>query len=140
MSTSNVTDLQTDDEHENLTPPWRVVHLSYPRTTQEYPCIVLRWVSFWKIKCPLVFIEKKTLEKRETSVNYDLLCKRIESLLNKQEANGYELFSLSSTNSGLLSISHTPARPQHPFSKKRIPNATAQGEEMIVLIFRKKKL
>ena len=69
--------------------PWRVVHLPYPRETQEYSCLSIRWVSCGKIKIPKIFIQKKTLEKREASVNYDLLCRHIESFLNN-EAQGYD--------------------------------------------------
>jgi hypothetical protein len=135
MRNSKLTDLKS--ESTLPLPLWRVIHLAYPRATQEYSYLALRWVNYRKIKLPQVFIGKKTLEKREATVNYDLLCERMEALLNSQAANGYELFSMSSTNSGLLSISHTPTRSQHPFSRKRLPNATAEGAETLMLIFKK---
>ena len=138
MRNSKLTDLKGEPMTALPSPLWRVIHLAYPRTTQEYSYVALRWVNYGKIKLPQVFIRRKTLEKREASVNYDLLCERMEALLNSEEANGYELFSMSSTNSGLLSISHTPTRSQHPFSRKRLPNATAEGAETLVLIFKKK--
>lgn len=140
MQNSMLTDLKNKPEERSSLPLWRVVYLAYPRLTQEYSCFALRWVSFWRIKFPLFFVEKKTLEKREASVNYDLLCERMESLLNAEEENGYEFFSMNSSNSGLFSISHTPTRPQHPFVRNRLPNATAQGQEALVLIFKRKTL
>lgn len=121
-------------------PLWRVVHLAYPRTTQEYSCLALRWVSFWKIKLPQVFLQRKTLEKREASVNYDLLCEQLESILNSEEAKGYEFFSMNATHSGLFSISHSAIRrPQNPFLRKQLFNALGQGEEALVLVFKKKR-
>lgn len=123
---------------ENLSPIWRVVHLTYPRTKQECSCLAVRWVNFWKIKWPRFFLQRKTLEKREASVNYDLLCEQLESLLNSEELSGYELFSMNATHSGLFSISHSPTRPKNPFLQRQILNALGQGEEALVLVFKKK--
>ncbi|MBX9743333.1 MAG: hypothetical protein K2W99_07350 [Chthoniobacterales bacterium] len=138
MRNSKVIDSNSATVDNPPVPLWHVVHLAYPRTMQQYSCIALRWVSFWRIKLPQVFIQRKTLEKREASVNYDLLCEQLESLLNREATNGYELFSMNATHSGLFSISHSPTRSQNPFLRKHLLNAIGKGEEALVLVFKRK--
>lgn len=125
---------------EHSSPQWRVIHLPYPRETQEYSCIGIRWTHYGKIKLPMVFIYKKTLEKREPTVNYDLLCQQIEDLLNSDEAQGYDLFSINTTFSGVSAMTSFPTRPQHQFLKRRIPEKLLQGKEALIIILKRQEL
>lgn len=132
------------DTHESIkqTPslqPWRVIHLPYPPEAVEYSQIKLRWVNLGKIKFPSISIQKKSIEKQGPSVNYDLLCSQLESILNREDAVGYELRSLYPTHSGSYSVTATHKQPHHQFLKKQIPSHHLQGKEALLLIFKKKE-
>ena len=138
MRNSKIDDSNGIVENVSSLLPWRVVHLPYPRETQEYSRLSIRWVQYRKIKIPKIFIQKKTLEKQEASVNYDLLCGHIESFLNS-EAQGYDLFSINSTHSGLFSMTQAPVHAHHPFLRKRIPSSTLQGKEVLIIVLKRKE-
>ena len=117
---------------------WRVIHLRYPRETQTYSALQIKWVAYGNIKLPKFFFQQKTLEKQEARVNYDLLCCKIETLLNKHSTEGYELFSMNSTHSGFFSTAQGPTRPQHHFLKSPVTKNSVRGDEVLIFIFRKK--
>lgn len=117
--------------------PWRVLYLSYPRETAEYSSLGVRWTSYGKIKLPTFFIQKRKLEKPTQRVNYDLLCEELEATLNAQEAEGYALNSMHPTHSGSYAVSTTPKQPHAHFLRTRPPSHRLQGEEALILIFKK---
>lgn len=117
---------------------WQVIHLRYPRETETISSLQIKWVAFSKkIKLPKIFFQQKNIEKQEATVNYDLLCSQMESILNNYAKKGYELFSITSTHSGLSSIVSTATRPQPHFLKLPAAKTTLRGEEAFVLVFKK---
>ncbi|MDH4469367.1 MAG: hypothetical protein QE493_00130 [Verrucomicrobiae bacterium] len=118
--------------------PWRVMHLPYPPETVGYSHLQLRWVSCKKIKLPWITIHKREIDKPGPSVNYDLLCSQLESILNQEEASGYELQSLYPTHSGSYSVTTTQKRPHHQFLKTQTPSHYLHSKEALLLIFKKK--
>lgn len=126
----------TEDTLSSL--QWRVIHLPYPRETQEHSCLGITWILWKKIKIPKFFIQKKRLEKQTASVNHDLLCQQIENLLNSEETQEYDLFSISTTYSGSFSISQAPIHPHHQFLKRRSPTGMLLGKEALIVILKRK--
>lgn len=116
---------------------WEVIHLPYPRETEIISSLQLKWVALGKIKVPKLFFQQKRVEKQDASVNYDLLCSQMESLLNHYTQKGYELFSMTPTHSGFSSVISTAPRPQPHFFKVPAAKTALQGEEAFVLVFRK---
>ncbi len=117
---------------------WQVVHLRYPRETEIVSSLQIKWVVFGKLKVPSLFFQQKTIERQDASVNYDLLCSQMESLLNDYTVKGYELFSMTSTHSGFSSIIQTTPRPQSRFFKAPAPKSSLHAEEALILIFKKR--
>lgn len=116
---------------------WQVIHLRYPRETEIVSSLKIKWVVFGKLKVPKIFFQQKRVEKQEASVNYDLLCSQMESLLNDYTMKGYELFSMTSTHSGFSSIVQTTPRPQSRFFKTPAAKSSLHAEEALILIFKK---
>lgn len=116
---------------------WQVTHLRYPRETETISSLQIKWVAFGKIKLPKIFFQQKNVEKQEGSVNYDLFCSQMESLLNEYAKKGFHLFSITPTHSGFSSIVSTAPRPQPHFFKLPAAKTTLRGEEAFILIFRK---
>ncbi len=114
-----------------------MIHLRYPRKTETVSSLQIKWVAFGKIKLPKIFFQQKNVEKQEVSVNYDLFCSQMESLLNEYAEKGYALFSITSTHSGFSSVVSMAPRPQPHFLKVPAAKTTLQGEEAFILIFRK---
>lgn len=139
MKNSKVGDSHDAIKQTSSLLPWRVIHLPYPRETEKYSSLKLKWIPCWKIKLPKIFIQKKTLEKQGLSVNYDLLCQQIESVLNRQAAEGYKLISIHSTHSGSYSVTSVPKQPHYHFLKTRAPSHHLQGKEALILILKQKK-
>lgn len=119
---------------------WQVVHLRYPRETEIVSSLKIKWVVFGKLKVPKFFFQQKRVEKQEASVNYDLLCSQMESLLNDYAAKGYELFFTTSTHSGFSAIVSTSPRPQSHLFKPAAAKTSLRAEEALVLIFRKRSI
>ncbi len=117
---------------------WRVVHLPYPRETQEQSYIGVKWFLWKGIKLPKFFIQKRTLEKPGAAVNHDLLCQQIESFLNSDEMKGYDLFSISSTYSGHPATTPTPKHPYQQLMMARSHNNASKTKEVLVIILKKK--
>ncbi|HLB34182.1 MAG: hypothetical protein A3F67_00595 [Verrucomicrobia bacterium RIFCSPHIGHO2_12_FULL_41_10] len=123
---------------ETGTLPWRVIHLPYPREKQEYSSLGIRWMCYGKIKLPKIFIQRQTLEKQGASVNYDLLCQELESLLQENEKQGYELFSITPSHSGQFSTTKIPTSSQHYFLRKNSPNSFIQAKEALIIVLKRK--
>ena len=137
QSSSALAEPQTE-RHEISELQWQVIHLRYPRETEIVSSLKIKWVVFGKLKVPKIFFQQKRVEKQEASVNYDLLCSQMESLLNDYTIKGYELFSMTSTHSGFSSIVSTTPRPQSRFFKAAAPKSSLRGEEALLLTFRKR--
>ncbi len=116
---------------------WQVIHLQYPKETETVSSLQIKWIGFGKIKIPKIFFHQKRVEKQEASVNYDLLCSQMESLLNEHAEKGYELFSMTSTYSGFSAITSTTPRQQPHFLKVPAPKTALRGAETIILVFRR---
>ena len=118
--------------------PWRVIHLTYPRETVEYRHLELQWTPFWIIKRPKISIKKKQIAHQGSSVNYEALCRELESVLNNQEAEGYQLTAIYPTHSGSYCLTKIPKQPYAEFLKKTHPSHYLHGTEALILVFRKK--
>ena len=117
---------------------WQVIHLRYPRVMETCSSLKIKWVVFGKIKMPKIFFQRKRVEKPDASVNYDLLCSQMESLLNSYAMKGYDLFSTTSTHSGFSSIVQTAPRPQPHFIKAPATKSALRAEEAVILVFKKR--
>ena len=119
--------------------PWKVIHLPYPREKQEYTTPRLRWISYGKIKLPKIYMQRQTLEKQGASVNYDLLCQKLEALLAEQYQQGYDVFSIIPSHSGQFSTLKVPNSPSHSFLGNRRPSSLIQGKEALIIVLQKKE-
>ncbi len=115
---------------------WRVLSLPYPRERVECSYLHIAWVNYWKIKLPHFSLKKRSLEKPGPSVDYDLLCQELESILSREEKEGYELVSIHPTHAGSYSVHTIPKRPNHQFLRTVAPSHQLQSKEALLLIFR----
>ena len=121
--------------------PWRVLYLPYPPETVESTHIQVEWTphsKIGKIKLPRISLKKKSAAKQGSSVNYDLLCRELERILNKEEAEGYELISMQPTHSGSYCVTTIAKPPYANFLKVKTPSHHLQGKEALMLIFKKR--
>lgn len=137
MQDSELNEAEIVIKENSLSLKWQVVHLRYPRETESVSSLQLKWVVFGKLKVPKLFLQQKRIQRQDASVNYDLLCSQMESLLNEYTLKGYELFSITSTHSGFSSIIQAPPRPQSRFFKAQAAKSSLHAEEALIFIFKK---